>query len=118
MKFNSTSSLGASLGCDMENEDKCAAELQIIDELRVAIAARLLDGFSITELISRRNAGLSDSRSKDEMSEFAALGWLSIAVPEEFGGLGLSIRELSVLMQLCGKFRVNKNNKRTIGTRF
>ncbi len=36
--------------------------------------------------------------------EIASLGWLAIAIPEEYGGLGLSLAEVAPVMEQMGRF--------------
>ena len=36
--------------------------------------------------------------------EIAGLGWLAIAIPEEYGGLGLSVAEVAPVMEQMGRF--------------
>ena len=41
--------------------------------------------------------------SADIWQQFAELGWLGLAVPEKFGGLGCSINETVILMEEFGR---------------
>jgi alkylation response protein AidB-like acyl-CoA dehydrogenase len=56
----------------------------------------------------RRIRGLRDTRdadgfSRELWSEMAALGWLSIVVPEAYGGVGLGYLDLMVVLEELGR---------------
>jgi len=44
-----------------------------------------------------------DGFSRDNWRQFAELGWLGVAVPEDLGGIGGSTAELALLMEAFGK---------------
>jgi alkylation response protein AidB-like acyl-CoA dehydrogenase len=70
-------------------------------ELRSA-AARFLDEKSSSEGVR----GLIENESGyDEATwkQMAELGWLGIAIPEEFGGIGYTFVELAILLEEMGK---------------
>lgn len=49
---------------------------------------------------------MEDERGYDTnvWKEIAALGWLGIAIPEEYGGVGLSLAEVAPVMEQMGRF--------------
>ncbi len=55
--------------------------------------------------IDKVRALMDDARGFDEAiwKEIAALGWLGIAIPEEYGGVGLSIAEVAPVMEQMGR---------------
>ena len=71
--------------------------------------AQLLE---IAESFSRDKAPISTVRNlldtdsgfdKDVWAEMANLGWLGIAIPEEFGGSGLSVAEVVTIVEPMGR---------------
>jgi acyl-CoA dehydrogenase len=55
--------------------------------------------------IAKVRAQLDDDRgfSQDDWSAIADLGWLGIAMPEEFGGVGLSLAEVVPVVEQMGR---------------
>jgi alkylation response protein AidB-like acyl-CoA dehydrogenase len=55
-------------------------------------------------LDARRSAAANaDGFSRERWAEFAELGWLSLSVPENFGGLGGSDIDIALLMEELGR---------------
>lgn len=56
--------------------------------------------------IEKVRALMTDERGYDPdvWQEIAALGWLGIAVPEEYGGAGLTLAEATPVMEQMGRF--------------
>ena len=70
-----------------------------LDELREAVRGVLADRAPDTiHIPDESGRGLDRKLWKD----MAALGWLGLAVPEEYGGLGLGVAHLSVLYEELG----------------
>src|SRR3712207_2544002 len=75
------------------------------DESIQAFRDSARDLLSRRDQIKRRRA-LAQGVSSFERSiweEIAAAGWLSILVPEEQGGLGLSLREVAAIAEEIGR---------------
>ncbi|GGX73779.1 isovaleryl-CoA dehydrogenase [Litorimonas cladophorae] len=55
--------------------------------------------------IAKVRAQLDDARgfSQDDWTAIADLGWLGIAIPEEFGGVGLSLAEVVPVVEQMGR---------------
>lgn len=49
-------------------------------------------------------AGLASPATEDLWQKMSALGWFGLAIPEQYGGLGLGIRHLTVLYEELGQF--------------
>jgi alkylation response protein AidB-like acyl-CoA dehydrogenase len=59
--------------------------------------------------VSRVRALMAEERGfdPDVWSEMAALGWLSIAIPEQYGGLGLEMADVVPIVEAMGKHLMN-----------
>lgn len=55
---------------------------------------------------TRKRIEASEDFDQSLWSEVAALGWLGIAVPEEFGGSGLSLAEVVTVVEPMGQYLV------------
>lgn len=55
-----------------------------------------------TLVVNRTTGGLGIGYSKERWQEFAEMGWLGLSLPEEAGGLGLSMVEIALLMEQLG----------------
>jgi acyl-CoA dehydrogenase len=73
-------------------------------ELLARTAREFVNGRSSLKRIRRlRDSGDADGFSRDLWSEMAALGWLGIVAPEEYGGAGLGWMELMVVLEEIGR---------------
>lgn len=78
------------------------ADTEFMEMLRDSVA-NFLEGH---QEFSGREAVLGEPQALDRglWTEMAQLGWLGLALPEEFGGSGLGLREAAVLTELFGKY--------------
>ena len=51
----------------------------------------------------RQNSTTEDGFSREAWRQFAELGWLGLAMPEDHGGLGATLTETAVLMEALGR---------------
>jgi acyl-CoA dehydrogenase len=58
---------------------------------------------SLRRIRQLRDGGDPDGFSRELWSEMAALGWLGIVLPEEYGGAGLGYMELMVVLEALGR---------------
>ena len=56
----------------------------------------------------RERCQAAQYRSPEHWQAFAEMGWLALLIPEEQGGLGFGLRDLSILAELCGRYLVNE----------
>ncbi len=52
---------------------------------------------------ARARIAADEDLNKDVWAEMAALGWLGVAIPEEFGGSGLSLAEVVTIVEPLGR---------------
>ena len=83
----------------MSAEQQAAAEAT--NEQRTLLAASVADfverGTSIARV--RKLRGSAGDYDRAVWSQMAELGWLSILVPEQYGGLGLGLAEMAIVAQ-------------------
>ncbi len=73
-------------------------------ELLARTAREFVEGRSSLKRIRRlRDSHDADGFSRELWAEMAALGWLGIVIPEEYGGSGLGWMELMVVMEALGR---------------
>ena len=77
----------------------CSEELGLLTE---AATNYLRDKSTFEEM--RKLAETDSGYDTDTWQELADMGWLGLAVPEEFGGSGLGISELTKICELMGRF--------------
>ncbi len=58
---------------------------------------------SLRRIRALRDAGDADGFSRDLWREMAALGWLGIVIPEEYGGAGLGYLDQMVVLEELGR---------------
>jgi len=75
-----------------------------LEELRYAIRERLSaeKASRILHVDGTKRSGVD----RELLSEVAALGWLAMSVPEQYGGLGLTFAEVGVLFEEVGRHPV------------
>src|SRR6185369_17962567 len=71
--------------------------------LRESAAAFVRDHSSLKRIRALRDGHDADGFSRDLWKRMAALGWLGIALPEEYGGLGLGYGDLCVVLEELGR---------------
>jgi alkylation response protein AidB-like acyl-CoA dehydrogenase len=71
--------------------------------LRDSAAAFVRDHSSLRRIRALRDARDGDGFSRDLWKDIAGLGWLGIPFAEDDGGLGLGLKELSLVMEEFGK---------------
>jgi alkylation response protein AidB-like acyl-CoA dehydrogenase len=73
-------------------------------ELLARTAREFVNGRSSLQRIRRlRDTRDADGFSRELWGEMAALGWLGIVIPEEYGGAGLGWMELMVVLEELGR---------------
>lgn len=71
--------------------------------LRASAAAFVRDRSSLRRIRALRDARDADGFSRELWAEIAALGWLGIPFSEADGGLGLGMKELTLVLEEFGK---------------
>src|SRR3954464_11385409 len=71
------------------------------DAVRAVLAAECPSAF-VREVVDARLAGAEDP-SERLWKQMVELGWPALAIPEQFGGLGLGVVELAVLAEELGR---------------
>jgi len=71
--------------------------------LRDSAAAFVRDHSSLRRIRALRDGKDGDGFSRDLWRDIAALGWLGIPFAEDDGGLGLGLKELSLVLEELGK---------------
>ena len=82
----------------------------------IGITEAQIDMLSVSETFCREKSSIDKVRSLmtselgyDETvwAEMGALGWLAIAIPEEFGGVGLSLTEVTPVAEQLGRYMLS-----------
>ena len=80
---------------------------------QIGITEAQIDMLSVAENFCREKSPIDKVRSLMETElgydeavwkEMGALGWLAVAIPEEFGGVGLSMTEVTPLAEQLGRY--------------
>jgi len=71
--------------------------------LRQSTAAFVRDHSSLRRIRALRDNRDADGFSRDLWKQMADLGWLGIIFPPEYGGLGLGLRDLAVVLEELGR---------------
>jgi alkylation response protein AidB-like acyl-CoA dehydrogenase len=79
-----------------------ADERQLLDE---SVQGFLSETYGF-ERWQRLAASAGTENPEDEWRQYADLGWLGIAIPEEFGGSGGGLTELGIIMAAAGRHMV------------
>ncbi|MGE3759633.1 MAG: acyl-CoA dehydrogenase family protein, partial [Pseudobdellovibrionaceae bacterium] len=78
--------------------DSDAEELQLLRESALTFSKKSLSPGRLRKL--REN---NLSFDKETWMQFGQFGWCSLLIPEKFGGLGLSLRHMTVILEELGK---------------
>ena len=78
---------------------ECSEELGMLTD---AATGYLRDRSTFEEV--RRLADTESGYEPDSYREIAEMGWLGLAVPEEHGGSGLGVSELTKICELMGRY--------------
>ena len=87
-----------------------AEERQLLDESLQGFLSENYDFDRWRDLIATPGLGFGPK----EWGRYAELGWLGVALPEEFGGTGGGITELAIVMAAAGRHIVLENLLGTI----
>lgn len=79
-----------------------ADERQLLDE---SLQNFLSEKYGF-ERWQQRSGPSGDQYGSNEWRQFADLGWLGVAIPEEFGGTGGGLTELAIVMAAAGRHMV------------
>jgi len=83
---------------------------------QIGITEAQIDMLSVSESFCREKSSIDKVRSQMETElgydaaiwkEMGALGWLAIAIPEEFGGVGLSMTEVTPVAEQLGRYMLS-----------
>ena len=83
---------------------------------QIGITEAQIDTLSVAESFCREKSPMDIVRSLMETKlgydeavwkEMGALGWLAVAIPEEFGGVGLSLTEVTPLAEQLGRYMLS-----------